>query len=49
MIEHTLELALLIDAAWVFYGLGRRKNMWLWICLYWVLLTLKNGVSCLVH
>lgn len=33
---------LMLDAGWVAYGLIRKKNMWRWICLYWVILTLKN-------
>lgn len=36
---------LLIDSAWVAYGLIKKRNMWKWICLYWVLLTLKNLVD----
>ena len=30
------------DAAWVAFGLARKQNMWKWIVLYWVILTLKN-------
>lgn len=33
---------LMADAAWVAYGLIRKRNMWRWICLYWVILTIKN-------
>ena len=33
---------LFADAAWVAAGLIRKKVMWKWISLYWVLLTLKN-------
>lgn len=34
--------ALMIDAAWVAFGLSRKRNMWVWIVIYWVILTLKN-------
>ena len=33
---------LMADAAWVAYGLLRQQNRWKWICLYWIILTLKN-------
>ena len=33
---------LMADAAWVAYGLLRKKNMWKWIFVYWILLTAKN-------
>ena len=36
---------LMLDAAWVFAGLLRKRNMWAWICLYWLILTLKNAVD----
>lgn len=36
---------LMLDAAWVFYGLCRKRNMWPWICLYWAILTAKNAVD----
>ena len=38
-------MARLIDAAIVAAGLLRKKNMWQWICAYWVILTLKNFVE----
>lgn len=42
----TLLMALLcLDAAWVAQGTIRKRNMWSWIALYWVILTLK----CLLH
>ena len=34
---------LMIDSAWVAFGLFRKRNMWKAICLYWVILTLKNA------
>ena len=40
-----LALLLLIDAAWVFIGLCCQRNMWLWICGYWLILTAKNAVE----
>ena len=36
---------LLIDAAYVFYGLLNKRNMWKFICLYWMLLTMKNYID----
>lgn len=42
MISQFLVLLLMLDAAWVAYGLMRKKNRWLWICIYWILLTMKN-------
>ena len=42
MISQLLIILLMADAAWVAYGLLRKKNRWTWICLYWILLTLKN-------
>ena len=33
---------LMIDAAIVAYGLSRKRNMWLFIVAYWIILTLKN-------
>ena len=36
---------LMLDAAWVAYGLLRRRNMWQFITLYWILLTIKNAVD----
>ena len=37
-----LVLALAAIAAVVFAGQVRKKNMWLWICAYWLVLTVKN-------
>lgn len=42
MISQLLIILLMADAAWVAYGLLRKKNRWAWVCLYWILLTLKN-------
>lgn len=36
---------LMLDAAIVAGGLLRKKNMWVWICLYWIILTAKNFVD----
>lgn len=35
-------VALMAIAAIVFIGQAARWNMWLWICLYWLVLTVKN-------
>jgi len=45
ILTQILVFALMIDAAWVAIGLARKKNMWRWIILYWVILTLKNLVD----
>ena len=42
MASQILVIALIIDAAWVAYGLARKKIMWRWIVLYWIILTAKN-------
>ena len=45
MISQTLIILLMADAAWVAYGIYRKKNRWPWICMYWVILTIKNLVD----
>ena len=45
MISQTLIILLMADAAWVAYGIYRKKNRWPWICIYWVILTIKNLVD----
>ena len=47
MIAQILIFLLMADAAWVAYGLLRKQNRWPWICLYWIILTLKNLVDLL--
>ncbi|MBR4442537.1 MAG: hypothetical protein IKS52_04625 [Clostridia bacterium] len=47
MISQTLVFLLMLDAAWVAIGLARKKNMWKWIVLYWLILTVKNAVDAL--
>lgn len=42
MVSQILVILLMLDAAWVAYGQLKRKNMWCFIVLYWVILTLKN-------
>lgn len=42
MISQLLIILLMADAAWVAYGLLRKRNMWKFICGYWIILTLKN-------
>ena len=38
---------LAIIAGYVAYGLYKRKVMWKWIVLYWLVLTAKNAVDLL--
>lgn len=45
MISQFFVFLLLLDAAWVALGLPRKRNMWRWICLYWILLTAKNAAD----
>ena len=41
-ISQALVILLMLDAAWVFWGIASNQNRWLWICGYWFVLTLKN-------
>ena len=45
MIAQLLIILLMADAAWVACGLIRKRNMWRWIVLYWILLTAKNAAD----
>lgn len=45
IVSQILVCLLFADAAWVAAGLLRKKVMWKWIALYWVLLTVKNAVD----
>ena len=45
IISQCLVFLLMADAAYVAYGLARKRNMWRCIVLYWVLLTAKNIVD----
>ena len=45
MIAQLLIFMLMADAAFVAYGLIRKRNMWKLICLYWLILTAKNLVD----
>jgi len=42
VIDELLVLMLLIDASWVAYGLYKKRVMWKYIVLYWVILSAKN-------
>lgn len=44
-LDQMLILLLMADAAVVAIGLSRKKNMWLFIVLYWLLLTIKNTMN----
>lgn len=43
--SQALVLLLMIDAAWVAWGLCHHWDMWVWIVLYWLILTAKNAVD----
>ena len=45
IISQILVFMLMIDACWVAVGLYRKKNMWVFIFWYWVILTAKNAVD----
>lgn len=45
MLSQFFVFLLMIDAAFVAKGLFQKKNMWRYIVLYWVLLTIKNAVD----
>lgn len=42
MLTNLLIASLTIIAAIVAYGLYRKRNMWHWIVVYWLVLTIKN-------
>lgn len=44
-VSQFLVILLMLDAAWVAWGLYQQRVMWVWIVMYWVLLTLKNGAD----
>jgi hypothetical protein len=44
-IIQLLIIVLMFDAAIVAVGLLRKKNMWHFICAYWVILTIKNTLE----
>ena len=44
-VSQILVFLLMIEAAWVSVGLYRKKNMWVFIFWYWVILTAKNAVD----
>lgn len=45
MISQAIVFLPMADAAWVAYGLLRKRNMWRWIVAYWVVLTIKNVIE----
>ena len=47
-LSQALVFLLMMDAAWVFFGLIRGENRWSWICAYWAILTAKNAVDWIV-
>lgn len=42
MLTNLLIIFLAVIAAVVACGLYRKRNMWHWILLYWIVLTIKN-------
>ena len=45
MMKQALIIALMVIAAIVFVMQCKRKNAWLLICLYWLVLTIKNTMD----
>lgn len=43
--DQYLILLLALDAMIVAIGLAKKKNMWLFIVLYWVILFTKNAMN----
>lgn len=42
---NAMQIILAAIAARVAYGLYRKRNMWRWIVLYWLVLTVKNSLE----
>lgn len=42
MVSQFFVFLLCLDAAFVAAGLMKKRNMWAFIVLYWILLTIKN-------
>ena len=45
VIAQVLIFLLMFVSAHVAAGLLEHKDMWPWICVYWILLTVKNAVD----
>ena len=45
LISQILVFVLMVDATVVYVGLLRKENMWAFIVLYWLILTVKNAVD----
>lgn len=41
-LKKIVEVVLALIALYVFIGLLGQHNMWLYICIYWCVLTIKN-------
>ena len=44
-VKQIIIFALIVVSAFVAGGLAAKKNMWRWIVLYWIILTIKNFVD----
>lgn len=44
-ISALLVYILLAISAYVAAGMSQKRNMWKWICLYWVALAIKNFIE----
>lgn len=49
MLTNLLIILLAILAAYVAYGLYHKQNMWKWIMVYWLVLTVKNFTEVIAH
>lgn len=47
MVDQILIAALMVIALRVAVGLARKKDMWAWVMVYWVVLSVRNVLSML--
>lgn len=43
--EQILIFLLMLDALVVAVGLAKKKNMWVFIVMYWIMLFMKNAMN----
>ena len=45
VLDHIFLILLMIDSMLIAAGVYQKRNMWPYICIYWVLMTVKNVVA----
>ena len=45
IVTNFLIMLLCLNALIVAIGLAKKRNMWQFICLYWIILTVKNAID----